>query len=65
MPAGVLSGTLLPEYRHGRHLGLRKVEARESPHPAPIDAIASEETVATAPMLDVAQFEDDLSPLFS
>lgn len=65
MPAGVLSETLLPEYRPGRHLGLRKVEALESPRPALIDAIASEEIVATAPALDVAQFEDDLSPLLS
>ena len=65
MPAGVLSGTLLSEYRPGRHLGLRKVEARESPRPESIDAIASEKTVETEPALDVAQFEDDLSPLFS
>ena len=65
MPAGVLSRALLPDYRPGRHLGLRKVEARESPNSESIDGIASEKTVETEPVLDVAQFEDDLSPLFS
>lgn len=44
IPAGVLNGTLLAEYRPGRHLASRKLEAFERPRPVPAAAIASEET---------------------